>query len=155
MTQNKSPEWLKVKDVAERLAITPMSVYRLINAGKLPATRATPRSVRVRAADLEVYLAQASTQPAAPQDPWEEYMEGAHYSPYIHADAELPEELDRRELFATGGTEHVYVLSFPDGELYAMFPADTDPEGLDAAWAVCKKRGGHLQLLKAADGGAQ
>lgn len=152
MTNESSPQWLKVKDVAARLDITPMSVYRLINAGKLPATRATPRSVRVRAADLEAYLEWAGSGPSSPRDPWDEYMEGVHHGPYIHPDAVLAEDFDRTDFFASGGTSHVYVLAFGDGSLYAMFPGDTDPEGLDAAWAVCRRQGGTMDLLKATGG---
>lgn len=127
-----------------------MSVYRLITAGKLPATRATPRSVRVRAADLEAYLEQAgSASSSTPPDPWDEYLAGLHHGPHLHPDAELPDDFDRTEFFETGGTSHVFVLAFPDGELYAMFPGDTDPEGLQAAWVVCKRRGGTMELVKA------
>lgn len=129
-----------------------MSVYRLINAGKLPATRATPRSVRVRAADLEAYLAQASNVPQEPKDPWDEYMEGAHHGPYIHPEAVLAEDVDRLEFINSGGASYVYVLAFGDGSLYAMFPGDTDPEGLDAAWAVCRRQGGTMDLLKTTGG---
>lgn len=152
MSDEKSPKWLKVRDVAAQLDITPMSVYRLIEAGKLPATRATPRSVRVRAADLEAYLAQASLQPKIPLDPWDEYL--ASLPPQLpdglHPDATLQEGLTMEDLADPDAT-FLYVLSFPDGELYGMFPAESDPQGLAAAWAACRKLGGQLELTRVGD----
>lgn len=48
-------EYLTVEEVAERLRVSRMTIYRLCNAGDLPCQR-VGRSFRVRPADLEAYL---------------------------------------------------------------------------------------------------
>ncbi len=55
MTGSNDEHLLTVNDVAERLQLHPITVRRHIKAGKLRAVR-VGRSVRVREADLEVYL---------------------------------------------------------------------------------------------------
>jgi excisionase family DNA binding protein len=54
---------LTVKEVADELSISPQSVYRLIDAGKLVAHRLAlgQGSIRVSRADLESYLADSKT----------------------------------------------------------------------------------------------
>lgn len=49
------PRFLTVLEVAERMRVSKMTVYRLIRAGKIPAVR-VGKSFRVREEDLETYL---------------------------------------------------------------------------------------------------
>ncbi len=51
-----SPEWLKPIDAARRLQIPTRELYRLIDRGEVPAYK-FGRVIRVRAADVEEYLA--------------------------------------------------------------------------------------------------
>ena len=49
------PRFLTALEVAERMRVSKMTVYRLIRSGKLPAVR-VGKSVRVRDEDVERYL---------------------------------------------------------------------------------------------------
>lgn len=51
---------LTVDEVAQHLRVSRMTVYRLIRAGGLPATR-VGRSYRVRAADVDGYIERRDT----------------------------------------------------------------------------------------------
>jgi excisionase family DNA binding protein len=53
--------FMTVDEVAAVLRVSDMTVYRLINAGALPAVR-IGRSFRVGADDLDRYLAEHSTR---------------------------------------------------------------------------------------------
>jgi excisionase family DNA binding protein len=55
MAQSR-PSYLTVAEVAEQLRVSNMTVYRLINAGELPAVR-VGRSYRIVEADVDAYLA--------------------------------------------------------------------------------------------------
>ncbi len=59
---------LTVKDVAERLNVSPSLVYQLVESGKLPVHRiGTGRgTIRVSQSDLESYLAGCHTQTRSP-----------------------------------------------------------------------------------------
>lgn len=52
------PTWFTVAEVAERMRVSRMTVYRLVEARELPATR-IGRSVRINRDDLERYLRDA------------------------------------------------------------------------------------------------
>ncbi len=52
------PEFWTVAEVAARMRVSKMTVYRLLHGGELPAVR-VGRSFRVREHDVEVYLAKA------------------------------------------------------------------------------------------------
>lgn len=54
---------LTAAEVAEDLRVSTMTVYRLIRRGELPAVR-VGRNYRVRAADLEAYLADQVVDPS-------------------------------------------------------------------------------------------
>lgn len=54
---------LTAAEVAEDLRVSTMTVYRLIRRGELPAVR-VGRNYRVRAEDLEAYLASRVVDPA-------------------------------------------------------------------------------------------
>jgi excisionase family DNA binding protein len=53
--------FLTVQEVAEKLRVSSMTVYRLIKNGDLPAVR-VGRSFRVRDTDVDAYLASRYTQ---------------------------------------------------------------------------------------------
>jgi excisionase family DNA binding protein len=53
--------FMTVAEVASDLRVSSMTVYRLINAGELPAVR-IGRSFRVRTEDLDRYLADRFTK---------------------------------------------------------------------------------------------
>lgn len=50
-----------VAEVADQLRVSNMTVYRLINAGTLPAVR-VGRSYRLREEDIDSYLASSFTE---------------------------------------------------------------------------------------------
>ncbi|HVL90296.1 MAG TPA: helix-turn-helix domain-containing protein [Actinomycetota bacterium] len=49
------PRFLTALEVAERMRVSKMTVYRLIRSGKLPAVR-VGKSFRVREEDVDKYL---------------------------------------------------------------------------------------------------
>jgi excisionase family DNA binding protein len=53
--------YLTVREVASMLRVSNMTVYRLINAGELPAVR-VGKSFRLREDDVDRYLAARYTQ---------------------------------------------------------------------------------------------
>jgi excisionase family DNA binding protein len=57
------PAYLTVAEVAEMLRVSNMTVYRLINAGSLPAVR-VGKSYRLTEADVDRYLDQSYTETA-------------------------------------------------------------------------------------------
>ncbi|MGO9456150.1 MAG: helix-turn-helix domain-containing protein [Acidimicrobiales bacterium] len=64
MTQqldNTSTRFMTVGEVAAILRVSTMTVYRLINAGQLPAVR-IGRSFRVREGELDRYLDERHTR---------------------------------------------------------------------------------------------
>lgn len=58
---------LTAAEVAERLRVSTMTVYRLIRSGELPAVR-VGRNYRVRAEELDRYLEQQVVDPATMPD---------------------------------------------------------------------------------------
>jgi len=48
-------EWRTVRSIADELKVHTMTVYRLINSGRLPASK-VGRSYRVKESDLRKYL---------------------------------------------------------------------------------------------------
>ena len=63
MTQSRQerPSFVTVGEVARQLRVSNMTVYRLISAGDLPATR-IGRSYRIREADLDAFLTASYTR---------------------------------------------------------------------------------------------
>lgn len=59
---------LKVTEAAERLNVAPLTVYRAIKAGKIPAVR-VGKLLRIRPADLEAYITAGKITPAQ-ADTW-------------------------------------------------------------------------------------
>ncbi len=61
--RSSRPAYLTVAEVADMLRVSNMTVYRLINAGSLPAVR-VGKSYRLTEADVDGYLAQSYTETA-------------------------------------------------------------------------------------------
>lgn len=59
--ENTQSRFMTVGEVAAALRVSTMTVYRLINAGQLPAVR-IGRSFRVRPEELDRYLAERHTR---------------------------------------------------------------------------------------------
>lgn len=59
--EGSSARYLTVREVASTLRVSNMTVYRLINAGELPAVR-VGKSFRLREDDVDRYLAARYTQ---------------------------------------------------------------------------------------------
>jgi excisionase family DNA binding protein len=57
-------EWLGTPEAAERLGITQRTLYRLIDEGQVPAYK-MGRVLRVKAADLEVFLEHSRVSPGS------------------------------------------------------------------------------------------
>jgi len=49
-------ELLTVKQIAELLKVTPATIYRWLDSGKLPRVKFSRRAVRVRRDDLERFV---------------------------------------------------------------------------------------------------
>jgi excisionase family DNA binding protein len=56
MTESSEPEWLTIPEIARRLRVGQMTVYRICQRGELASHR-VGRQFRVKAADFAAYLA--------------------------------------------------------------------------------------------------
>lgn len=56
-------EFLKVKEVAARLRVAPMTIYRAIEAGEFPGTILVRGSIRVPVSAYEAYLKSSVINP--------------------------------------------------------------------------------------------
>jgi len=56
MTEESKPVMMTVKEIAKEIGVAPMTVYRLVHRGELPAIRISQRSLRVRREELVKYL---------------------------------------------------------------------------------------------------
>lgn len=55
---NTSSEMMTIREIATVMGASPMTVYRLVHQGVLPAVRISARCLRVRRAAFDEYLAQ-------------------------------------------------------------------------------------------------
>ena len=58
------PTWLSTADAARMHGITPRTLYRLINAGEIPAYR-MGRVIRLQLADVETFIERARITPTS------------------------------------------------------------------------------------------
>ena len=58
----EEPVWLGTQEAARHLGITPRTLYRLIDAGEIPAYK-LGRVLRVKLRDVEVFLDNARVKP--------------------------------------------------------------------------------------------
>jgi excisionase family DNA binding protein len=56
--------WLTVAEVAKRLSIHPISVYRLCSRRKLPHAKAAGVGIRINHRDLEKFMESSMIEPA-------------------------------------------------------------------------------------------
>jgi len=62
MAAPTTPEILTVSEVAKYLRVQRADAYRLLNEGKIPYFKLSPKRTRVRKADLERYLEELTVQ---------------------------------------------------------------------------------------------
>ena len=51
----KTDQFFTVKTLADKLAVTPITIYRMVDQGKLPAVR-IGKSIRFKPADIDAFL---------------------------------------------------------------------------------------------------
>lgn len=59
----KTEQFYTVKTLAEKLAITPITVYRMVDQGKLPAVK-IGKSIRFKPQDIDAFLETVRVGPA-------------------------------------------------------------------------------------------
>lgn len=57
MTHPNNPEFVTVAEVARRLRVSKMTVYRMVHNGEIRSTRINQRTFRIPAEALDEYLA--------------------------------------------------------------------------------------------------
>lgn len=62
MVHGEPPLWLSTAETARRLGVTPRTLYRLINAGDVPAYR-IGRVIRLKTVDVEEFIEKARITP--------------------------------------------------------------------------------------------
>lgn len=75
----KTDQFYTVRTLAEKLAINPMTVYRLVNQGKLPAVK-VGKSIRFKPADIDAFLETVRVGPAGLNDEGKRYGGEKHGS---------------------------------------------------------------------------
>jgi len=75
----KTDQFYTVKALAEKLAVVPLTIYRLVDQGKLPAVR-IGRTIRFKPADIDAFLETVRVGPAGLAEEAEEEKpkEGKH-----------------------------------------------------------------------------
>ena len=73
----KTNQFYSVKTLAEKLAINPMTIYRMVDQGRLPAVR-IGRTIRFRPADIDAFLETVRVGPTGLAPEEEKLKEGKH-----------------------------------------------------------------------------
>ena len=60
--QPASSEWLSTQGAAQRLGVTPRTLYRFIDQGELPAYR-MGRVIRLKASEVDAYIESTRIEP--------------------------------------------------------------------------------------------
>ncbi|MCC7352109.1 MAG: helix-turn-helix domain-containing protein [Anaerolineae bacterium] len=68
MTRNDRSRYYTVPEAAEMLEVSPSTVWRWIEAGRLPAQRVGPKNIRIRKEDLAAVITPARTQKVSMED---------------------------------------------------------------------------------------
>ena len=63
----KTDQFYSVKTLAEKLAVTPITIYRLVDQGKLPALK-IGRAIRFRPQDVDAFLESVRVGPNGLED---------------------------------------------------------------------------------------
>ena len=56
-------EWYSIKEVAHRLGVVPATVERLVNKGKIKASRVGKKLIRIHQSDLDRYVESTTINP--------------------------------------------------------------------------------------------
>ncbi len=62
---DQAPEFLTVKEVADRFRVNPVTVYRLVEDGRLPVVRFGRKGIRIPQSAVERFISESLTQPQA------------------------------------------------------------------------------------------
>jgi excisionase family DNA binding protein len=54
--RNSADDFVTVREAAGTLGVSPSTVWRWVDAGKLPASRVGPRAIRIRRSDVEAAI---------------------------------------------------------------------------------------------------
>lgn len=77
MAKGYEGEYYTVSEAARKLEVSSATIWRWINAGKLPAYRVGPRKIRINSNDLETMVKPARTEEITKarerEDIWAEY----------------------------------------------------------------------------------
>lgn len=73
----KTDQFYTVKALAEKLAVVPLTIYRLVDQGKLPAVR-IGRTIRFKPADIDAFLETVRVGPAGLATEEDKPKEGKH-----------------------------------------------------------------------------
>lgn len=73
----KTDQFYTVKALAEKLSVVPLTIYRLVDQGKLPAVR-IGRTIRFKPADIDAFLETVRVGPAGLAPEEEKLKEGKH-----------------------------------------------------------------------------
>ena len=63
----KTDQFYTVRTLAEKLAVTPMTIYRMVNQGKLPAVK-IGKSIRFKPQDIDAFLESVRVGPKGLRD---------------------------------------------------------------------------------------
>jgi len=75
----KTDQFYTVRTLAEKLAIAPITIYRMVDQGRLPAVK-IGKSIRFRPADIDAFLETVRVGPAGLDDEKKKYGGEKHGS---------------------------------------------------------------------------
>jgi excisionase family DNA binding protein len=71
--RNSADDFVTVREAAGTLGVSPSTVWRWVDAGKLPASRVGPRAIRIRRSDVEAAVRPRHAAPA--RNEWRIYTD--------------------------------------------------------------------------------
>ena len=63
VTEIVTREWYSIEEVAHRLGVVPATVERLVNKGKIKASRVGKKLIRIHPSDLDRYVESTTINP--------------------------------------------------------------------------------------------